>query len=220
MSVDLFASLDGKRLTSCRVTIPMAGVGWIDWHCDEEFTPKASGAELVLADLVVSCSTWRSLPFQGSSSGRMIFGSGGWRKALDRKFYRHDAGVKLSTVLGDAARSAGERLELAKDYALGPQFTREVGPAQRLLNCYCPGWYIGTDGVTRTGPRVASKVSSEFDLVGPPDAVRGAVQVSAESLVQWVPGATFGNATTPELVAGMVAHVAEGSALRTEVLWL
>jgi len=216
---DLLMSLDGKRLTSCRLTIVEAGLGWFDWKCDEEMTPRARGAELVLADLRVKCAPWRFLPFQGSSSGRMIFGAGGWRQTLPPNYYRHDAGVRLSTVLGDAARVTGETLQVARDFAIGPRFAREEGPAQRLLNCYCPGWYVGLDGVTHTAPRAPSRVATEFDLVSPPDGVRGRVVVAAEALAQWVPGASFKNATTPELVAAHVVHIAEGSSLRTEVLW-
>jgi hypothetical protein len=120
----------------------------------------------------------------------MMAGSGGWGKIIDAKSYANDAGAKLATVLNDAASFAGETIDSATipNVAVGPHFTRESGPASRVLEATYPSaWHVGEDGKTRLGKRTSAVIDTEFTLIEN-DVSLGRISIVADSLVGIVPG--------------------------------
>lgn len=163
-----FATLAGLRVTSARVHLPPSGV----WTADVDIGEAAalSGrVALVVGGLTLS-GTVRPPggDYQGASRFRLEGGAGGWRKRVVAKAYRLDAGVKLSTVVVDAARAAGETL--APDYTdrrIGRAFVREAGPASRVL-AQLQGllWWVDVAGLTHLGARPAGgDVGVRFDVL-------------------------------------------------------
>src|SRR6185437_9736782 len=109
----------------------------------------------------------------GRSFFRLVAGAGGWGKQLPAKSYSNDFGVKLLTVLQDAATAVGETLDtttIDPKATLGPFFVRPAGPACRLLEqLSSSSWYIGEDGKTRLGARPATTLSTKVTYVVPVD---------------------------------------------------
>lgn len=213
-----FITLAGKRVTEGRITHPECG----PWHADvtvENELVLEGVTSLVIGSDTYACATWRTPhPFSGSTRVRVIGGFGGWRTSIGTKFYRQPGGVKLSLVLGDAASEVGERVSIVADRDIGPFFTRDEGPAQRILRRYADAWHVRADGVTVVGPREASRITTPFELVSF-DGVRGCAVVASERLGDWAPGRTFVSARAPGVVftiAG-VEHVIVGANIRTEV---
>lgn len=89
-----------------------------------------------------------------------VVGGYGWRTSIAERGYHNDAGVKGQTVAADAASDAGETIgTFVGVERLGPDFSREAGPAARALNAATRGeWWIDYAGTTQTGPRPSSAV--------------------------------------------------------------
>jgi len=186
------ASLNGNRVTDVRSTIPGWGVSYHDVTVDGNVT--LSGAvTLVVADLTIAGTI-----LTGGSSGagrsffRLVAGAGGWGKQLPAKSYSNDFGVKLLTVLQDAATAVGETLDtttIDPKATLGPFFVRPAGPACRLLEqLSSSSWYIGEDGKTRLGARPATTLSTKVTYVVPLDLARGTVTIASETIANILPG--------------------------------
>ncbi len=186
------STLGGHRVTSARATIPAWGAWYADASVDGEVT--LSGAvELKIADLSLKGTVLSGGPDKGRSLFRIVGGNGAWGKELPAKSYANDAGVKLSTVLVDAANEAGESLLSSSipDERVGPAFVRPAGPACRVLEQLAPsGWYVGEDGVTRIGKRSTSKLSTTAARTSRTDLARGTVTLAAESIKDILPGVT------------------------------
>ncbi len=217
-----FASIDGVRAVSARVTIPF----WGAWHADVMLDREADvGATctLRLAELELACAPWRpAVKWQGRTTVRLIGGAGKWRDVIPAASYFVPAGVKLSLVLGDAAKAAGERLELRGTYAkrsVGTHHIRAEAPASCALNRWAPrAWWIEPSGLTVVGDRATSTIGSPFtiELV---DGARGVVVVATEKPADFVPGRTFkGASLSSTITVNGVTHILSGDKLRTEIL--
>lgn len=184
------ATLAGHRATSARVQIPSWGCWWVDVSVDGEHEITGT-VEFKLADLTGRGTILSGGPDKGRSFFRMVGGAGGWGKTIKAKSYQNDAGVKLATVLGDAAAEVGETLSgVSTSDRVGPSFVRPEGPASRVLELVAPGaWYVGEDGLTRLGKRAAAKFTAPATVIGAVDKARGMVTVAAESIATLVPGA-------------------------------
>lgn len=216
-----FAELNGNRVTDGRITLPFAGAWHADVTLDKEVSIPATGLTLILAGLTLSCAAWRApMPYQGRTRLRLIGGAGKWRNVIGPQGYKASAGVKLSLVLGDAARSVGERITVGTDRVVGAtHYVRESAPACRLLNRLVPGeWWIDPDGTTKTGTRPTSTIASAFTIVSF-DGARGAAVVATEKPEDFVPGRTFRGITLASTITiGGVTHMITKTGLRTEVL--
>lgn len=181
-------TLNGLTLTHCRVALPAWGIGYVDCSVDVEVV-LAGKVSLQLADLPLACAVVAGGPYKGRSHYRLCLGANGWGKPIKAKGYASDAGVKLRTVLGDAALEAGESIDLPPaSVTVGPAFDRIAGPASTVLQLLAQeAWYVGEDGVTRLGKR-PTVVYSGNATRGPYDPSRGVLDVAAESIVSLVPG--------------------------------
>ncbi|MCL2724858.1 MAG: hypothetical protein FWD69_10525 [Polyangiaceae bacterium] len=207
--------LAGYRATSARVTLPAWGAWYAEVSIDVE--AQISGAvDLALADATFKGTVLSGGPAKGRSNFRIVGGNAGWGKEIPKKGYANDAGVKLSTVLRDAAQEASEALDMSTvDLAAtaGSAFARRRDAACRVLERLVPGaWYIGEDGVTRLGRRPTTPYTGVAVRVTPIDLARGTITLAAESLKELVPGVVV-----DELEAVDVVHDVSQKGLRTQI---
>ena len=185
------ATLGGHQVTDARLTIPAWGASYADVTTDGEITLTGK-VTFVIADLTLQGTILSGGPGTGRSFFRLVAGAAGWGKPLPKRAYTNDAGVKLSTVLGDAASECGETLDTSTvDSAarLGPYWTRPADLACRLLEQLVPNaWYIGEDGKTRLGARPASALTAQAARVTQLDLARGTVTLASETIAGILPG--------------------------------
>lgn len=188
----LSASLNGFRITSARVHLPAFGAWYVEASLDTEQTiAKGAAAKVVLSDLTLVGTVLSGGPEKGRSDYIVIGGKGGWANDLPKKSYANDLGVKLSTILSDAATAVGETIDLGSRSAekVGPAYVRKQGPAARLLERHAPGaWYVDSSGTTKLGRRAASTLSAKVPRVSPVDHARGTVTLAPETLADLQPG--------------------------------
>lgn len=183
--------LNDHRVTRVRVTIPKWGCWYAEAEVDTEVT-LTGRVSLTVADLRLSGTILSGGPRLGTSSYRIVGGAGGWGRILSpkREPYANDAGVKLSTVLTDAAQEAGETLGRVSTTArVGTHWTRPEGPASDVLELVAPrGWYVDESGVTQIGARPASVLPAGVTRLAPLDKARGKIELSSESIAKILPG--------------------------------
>lgn len=183
-------SLNGAQVVTANVTIPRYGPAVADVVMAAS-EPIASPASLAIGNLTLSGVAFRTASFAGSRSARWVGGRAGWRKVIKARGYAHDAGVKLSTVLGDAARDCGETLSLAVDKVIGTAYAREKEVAERTLHFLAHrNWWIDPAGVTIVGPRPSGLITSAFTVVSWSGG-RGRFEIATEDVASWMPGRKF-----------------------------
>ncbi len=185
----MIATLSGRRITHARVYLPAWGAWYADVSIDGEHT-LTGAATLVLNDLTMQGTVLSGGASFGRSDYRIVGGAGGWGKAIPKRSYANDAGVKLGAVVGDAAREAGETFDATTSTVrLGPAWTRPADLACRVLEQLATGaWYVGEDGVTRLGRRAATTYAGKAARVSPIDQARRRLVLAAELLAPLVPG--------------------------------
>lgn len=197
------ATLAGTPASSVVVRLPPVGV----WTAEVELVAPVtlSGAvALVVGDLTLAGTVVRGGPVEGVASYLVTGGAGGWSglppgAPIAAKGYRNDAGVKLSTVLQDAAKAAGERLVLAADKSIGVAFARHAGPAWDVLARLCPSWWVDAAGVTQVGPRPATPITAKSKVLAWKRA-RSIKVLSVDVLAPFVPGALLEGAPIVEVL--------------------
>jgi len=183
------ATLAGHRVTDARVSIPAWGCWYADVSIDGEF-PLSGRVELKVADLTLKGAVLSGGPEKGRSKFRLVAGAGGWGKPIEKRSYDTDAGVKLATVLRDAAGVVGETIDAATVPAdtVGPGYARRADQASRVLELLVPGaWYVGEDGITRLGRRPAVPLKGAVTH-GPVDRARGTVTLATDLIATILPG--------------------------------
>ena len=208
----MIGTLEGHTVTHAQVWIPAHGLPWAEVSLAVE--AELSGAvTLTIADASWSMAVVSGGPDVGRSHYRLVGGAGGWGRAVAAKPYTNDAGVKLSSVLTDAASEAGEAFATVPPTTkIGPHFAREAAPAARVLEQLVPGaWYVGADGLTYLGARAASTLSTPY-AAGPVDLARNSATLAAEEIEGIVPGLVVEGLTVVD-----VLHELTPGALRSHV---
>lgn len=193
MGIIAAADLSGHTVTHARSAIPAWGISYHDVSVDGNVI--LSGAvTLTVADLVIKGTILSGGPGgSGRSFFRVVAGAGGWGKPLPKKSYANDAGVKLITVLVDAAAVAGETLDLTTidpQARIGPYYAWVAGdPASRVLEQLVPGaWYVGEDGITRLGARPATTLTADATRTTQADLAAGTLTLASETIATILPG--------------------------------
>ena len=128
-----YASLAGFQALKADVVIPYTGI----WSADVTLASAAkvpASVKLVLADLTLAGTVYRTDAFAGVQVARVVGGAGGWRKSLDAAKYVNPIGVKASMILEDAAKAVGETVKLGGLTLLGLRVFVIVTDAA-LLDC-------------------------------------------------------------------------------------
>lgn len=211
----MFASISGQVVNRATVTIPYSGI----WHADVEANGVlVSGAvTLTVGSLVLKGTVFRSGFFAGDFHYRIVGGAGGWQKIVPSQVYNSNSSIKLSLVLNDAARVAGETISLDTDRDIGPFYVRQQAPAARVLNQLTASWYVRPDGVTAVGSRSGDMIASPFDVLAGTDLGLGKVLLATDRPEDFTPGRTFKSLTLSTQSIGGVVHRLDRAKLRTEV---
>jgi hypothetical protein len=192
-----FMAINGVRVTKGSLTLPYYGA----WVADLEMAtpdPLTAAATVTLGALTLKGTIVRTAPYAGARTARVVAGAGGWRSALTARSYQFSGGVKLSTVLGDAATELGERIKVSVDVVLGAAWVRPAQTgAQLLKQMIGTFWWIDNAGVTQVAAptRPAAVISSTLQVISF-DPGLGLYEVATESLQDWIPGASFTSLAT------------------------
>ncbi len=170
---DSYAHIDGLDLQEVTLHFPWVGP-WIADYLLLDETPVSGAVTLVAGDLTLQGTVKPddSGTHLRRASGRIVAGAGGWATTLVPQGYHNDAGVKAALVADDAARAAGETLDLT-DFAplvtsLGANYVRAIGPASRALEDAIGGvpWWVDAAGVTHVKPRPTPEASPDlYDIL-------------------------------------------------------
>jgi hypothetical protein len=194
------ASLESVPVSRARVQVPAYGLWWadVDLQDPEELS---GGVTLQLADLTLVGTIVSGGVHAGRASYRIVGGAGGWGAPLVARGYSDDAGVRVGTVVGDAAAEVGETVEGVPEVRLGPHYARAAAPATRVLHDVAPSaWWVGLDGVTRFGAREVVTYDGDATRTRTDPAV-GVIELAVETLAGLEPGVEvdeFGPATDVE----------------------
>jgi hypothetical protein len=165
-----FASVAGYRVVSASLFVPRAGAPVVDLDLDRA-VGLAGSVTVTLGALVLvgTVDVARSGTFALTSKLRVVGGADGWRETVKARAYHNDAGVKRERVLTDLAALVGETLSLPSSLSpsLGAHYLRPAAPASRLLEqLVAPSlWWVGADGVTVVGPRVAQEAGRDVEVL-------------------------------------------------------
>ena len=188
-----FATINGVNIVAGSLAIPRVGM----WTADVAIATDeamSGAATVVLGNLTLTGTIYRSNPFAGQTRARIVGGAAGWRTQLGAKAYTNASGVSLRMILNDAAKECGEHVTLATDTQVGPFYARLAGIASTTLRAFCPQWYVDTSGVTQIGDWPTVVVASPFVVTDQrPD--EGLVEIATEDYASWLPGASFSGPT-------------------------
>jgi hypothetical protein len=205
------AAISGVTVLECRVHLPRWGL-WFAEVVTDQPAELSGQVTLTVADLNLRGTIVAGGPWLGRSAYRIVGGAGGWAKRIPSKGYASDAGVKASTVIGDAAREAGETVEGAPKTSLGPAWERMAGAASLTLQlCTERAWYVGEDGVTRFGARPRQQYAGGAAR-GSVDLAAGTIELMSDSIASLVPGVVVEGVEALD-----VLHELHGAKLRTTI---
>ncbi len=186
----MISALNGHRVTRARVTLPAWGCWYVEASIDSE-AALVGAVTIVLADMTLKGTVLSGGSDKGRSHFRIVAGAGGWGETIPRRSYTSDAGVRLATVLGDAAAAAGETLDMSTvgtSARVGPAYARPEGPASRVLELLAPSsWYVGEDGLTRLGRRPLTALTAKVSIASV-DRGRAKVVLASDTIAGLVPG--------------------------------
>lgn len=213
-----FAEVNGARVVTASIGVPSYGV----WQGDvmlAEGTAISNPVTLTIGNLSLRGAVYRQATYAGAQRARLVGGAGGWRKSVPAQGYSSSSGVRLSTVLRDAAALVGEQVAIAADRVLGTAYVREAAPASRVLRQLADNWYVDGAGVTQIRERTRPTITSPFDVIAW-DAAKGIVEVATEDYAAWVPGASFSAPTISpaQTISFARFHVDNRGALRLAVM--
>lgn len=215
--MSLFAELNGNRARSVTLVMPYQGIWYADVYLDQSVSLSGI-ATLKIGGLSLKGSFFRSGAFVGASAFRLAGGFGGWSNIIPAKPYRSLFGVRFSLLALDAARECGELVVVPFDFTVGESYMRQNGPASRLLNTLATQWWIDTNGITHTEPRLTPTVSSQFDTIPDgTDLAAGKVRVATDKPEDWQPGCFFSSPVLPTMQISGVVHKLDRDKLRTDV---
>jgi hypothetical protein len=181
------ATLNGASVTRARVHVPAWGRWWADLDLAEPVA-QTGAAALVVAGQAMAGTIVSGGAANGRAAYRVVGGGGGWGRTLPAKSYSDDGGVRLRTVLGDAASEAGETIADAPSSQMGPHYARPNAPASELLNLLAPqNWYVDFAGVTRIGQRAATTYTGTAPRVRV-EPLAQVIDLAVDSIAGLVPG--------------------------------
>lgn len=207
----MIATIAGYAISAATLTLPKVGA-WVLEATLVDAAALSGGVSVTIGDLTLAGSVVRGGAFDGSARYLVTAGAGGWHKAITgRPEYRNDLGVKLSAVLADDARAAGETIALdpALDRVLGTAYVRRAGLGWDVLGSarLALPWWVDAAGVTQVRARPAAAVTAPSQLIAW-DRVRGIREYGADTFAPFAPGATIDGDTIAEVTITISAAAA------------
>jgi hypothetical protein len=220
--VTAFATLNGARIISGSLTVPYYGT----WTADvvlaqaDAIATTPMGCTIVLGNLTLVGTAFRTASFSGARSARIVGGAAGWLETVTAQQYHSSGGVQASMVLGDAASAVGERVSLASNSSLGSDFVRAADRASNVLEQVSGGeWWVDSSGTTRVAPRENVVIGSAF-VVEDWSGGKGRFTIATEDYASWLPGATFSSPTVSavQTISSVTYRFENDGRFRLEVL--
>jgi hypothetical protein len=195
--VTFFATANGLQIVSGSLLIPLVGA----WTADLQLATDqaiAGQVSVVIGNLTLQGFAYRSQAYGGQTRARLVGGYGGWRTTIPPQGYGSQNGVKLSTVLQDAASGCGEEVSIFADVTIGTAYARtgfEANVAsdvlwQMIALGHMSAWYVAPSGVTMTGPWPEATVGTPF-IPSNQKPDEGIIEIATEDYASWMPGASF-----------------------------
>lgn len=195
--MSFFASANGQQIVSGTLLIPLVGV----WTADLQLAASQAltgPVSVVIGNLTLQGFAYRSQSYGGQTRARLVGGYGGWRKPIPAQGYGTNQGVKLSTVLQDAATACGEQVSIFADVTVGQAFARVAFASsvasdvlwQMIALGLMDAWYVAPSGVTQTGPWPETTVATPF-IPSDQRPDEGLISIATEDYASWMPGASF-----------------------------
>lgn len=187
-----FLALGSAPCSRLNAQIPAYGRAWFDVELTDE-TALEGAQTLSVGARTFAVFVMAGGVAEGKARYRCVAGAGGWGKTIDEKPYHNDAGVKLATVLRDAATACGETMGTMPSTVLGPHFARANDTASDLLHLLAPrAWYVDTAGTTHVGSWNSSLAGAET-YVGDgarvrTDLARGVIELAVDEVENLLPG--------------------------------
>lgn len=211
MATGNWATINGVNVIRGELNIPQIGAWTLDADLDNTNTVLGASVTLIVGNLTLAGSVYRSAQYVGRTRLLAVGGANGWSKRLDANAYNNPEGVLASTILLDAANSVGEKVMLTQDATIGNFWNRRSGPASetlRLIAEYLSGgcWYIDNLGITRTGQRPSATIKSQFNSIDFWGGAGGFIKIATEDVASWLPNAQFTGTTLPNLTLNSVRH--------------
>lgn len=163
------ATLNGHRVISARLVTPHTRVWWIDVDLDPDdvtLAPKSGPATLVLdtsPSFVGTVDPRGSDSFVAKSSVRLVAGGGGWDKLVPAQHFESPNGLLSSDVYSQTAKEVGETVVDGSPKNFPEHYPRMAGPASSIFRW--SDWYVGFDGITRTGLRPPSVPDPSLEIM-------------------------------------------------------
>lgn len=205
------ATAGGERMMRATITLPRWGV----WSADVQVASGqmlSGSVDIELAGITLTGTVVDGDVYRETGWYRILGGAAGWRSSIPKQAYRNEAGVKLSTVLTDAAQACGESLGTVPSTQIGPAFVRPEGEAARVLELLSPeDWYVDEAGDTQLGHRAAAEWTADYTLIRKAPGNR-LVTVAAEDVSALLPGAELEG-----IEAATVRHELTPAGLRSHV---
>jgi hypothetical protein len=216
----MFASIANSSILRARITIPSLGIWQGDAGLDGD-TAVTGDVSVVIGNLTLAGHAFRSAPFVGRRSVRLVGGHGGWHTPVPAQAYYDPAGVPVSHVLGDIAQACGESLSLASDSRPWLRYVREAMPGTRALNQILgQTWWVQNDGTTTNKARATGAITSAFQI----EKFDGAtglftIALDGSAIADWMPGRTFTSPTVTNVqTISSVTIVMAGPRVYLEVM--
>lgn len=214
---EFYGDLAGHRVYVASLVIPKRGIWTADVTLPDPLDLAiGSRVTLTIANLSLRGTLIRASEFQGDYQARLVGGAGKWRNVIPARSYRSPAGLKRGPILKDAAREAGEEINVVDDATIGGFCIRAKNPAFRILDALYPNWWVDTDGKAQIRARPTGNVATKFDLVSfQPSTAR--YEIATEFPASFMPGMSFVSPTTAQATANLVEHQLSQGKLRTVV---
>jgi hypothetical protein len=196
--MSFFATVAGLQIVSGSLSIPLVGVWTADVALATQNTLPTGLVVVQIGNLSLSGTVYRSESYGGQVKARIVGGYGGWRSSIAAQGYGSPSGVKLSTILQDAAQAAGETVNVQNDTTVGNGFARmafDTSVASDVLWLlvrlgFIPAWYVDPTGTTQNVAWPSNAVTTPFQVTAQ-HPEQGMIEIATEDYVSWMPGCTF-----------------------------
>jgi hypothetical protein len=156
-------TMNGSLVQAITLKMPLWGNWTVRCKLASDTVYKIGAvATIIVGDLTLTGTVRQGGVFQSSAEYVVVGGKDGWSKQAVGRSYRRDQGVKLLEVATDLGVDVGEKVVLMPNInrSVGYAWARAAGLASIALETFGTRWWVGPDGTTFLGPRLATTIPS------------------------------------------------------------
>jgi hypothetical protein len=168
----IFATCGGSPVERATIHVPYQGPWYADVVWLDDAPDVGSGSVTLVIGAVSFVGTidpHHAGVFGDKRTARLVAGANGWQQSIAARGYANDAGIKASTVAGDAANAVGETIGSFAGGVdrLGAHYTRDSGPASRTIEDAAKGvpWWVDYSGNTQVGTRPSTPATGTYTVL-------------------------------------------------------